>query len=283
MILKYLKMSAYILLYFVIYLVMQVISGLIVGITGGITMISKYGLTGYRSHINDFIANSTFIIVVIGAIFSFLIYILLFKNNMEGDLFQRCRFDKMKISDAVKIIITGVGLSFLCSAFIVLTQEIFVDYSKVSNQISSGEQNVFGMISAVVLIPAFEEILFRGLIFNELRKNLNLILSVIIQALIFAVAHGNIAQGIYTFCLGVAAALVYTWTKSILSNITLHITFNLCGSIVVPLLSSYIDSFLKGQLIGEYVVIGIYFVIGTLAVIFSLTSLYRRCNFLART
>lgn len=280
---KYLKMSAYILLYFAIYLVMQIISGLIVGITGGITMISKYGLAGYRSHINDFIANSTFIIVVIGAIFSFLIYILLFKNNKEGDLFQRCRFDKIEISDAVKIIITGIGLSFLCSAFIVLTQEIFVDYSKVSNQISSGEQNVFGMISAVVLIPVFEEILFRGLIFNELRKNLNLILSVIIQALIFAAAHGNIAQGIYTFCLGAAAALVYTWTKSILADITLHITFNLCGSILVPVLSSYIDSFLKGQLIGEYVVIGIYFVIGTLAVIFSLISLYKRCNFLART
>lgn len=38
--------------------------------------------------------------------------------------------------------------------------------------------------------------LFRGFIFNGLKKNVNIILSVILQPHIFAVAHGNIVQGI---------------------------------------------------------------------------------------
>lgn len=55
------------------------------------------------------------------------------------------------------------------------------------------------------------------------------------EAIIFDLAHGNVKQGVYTFLLGIIiTAAVYVWTKSIWSNIAIHITFNLFGSLPIP-------------------------------------------------
>lgn len=272
---KYLKMAGNALLYFAIYFLAQMISGLAVGVWIAIKLIAKYGPIEYTKHVNEAISKYTFIIVVAGAVIAFIIFILMFKNK-EENLFKRCRFDKIDRGAIANIIIAAIGISFLCGSFIAITQNIFKDYSQVSNQISSGEQSILGIICAVIIIPFFEEILFRGLIFNELRKNLNIIASVIIQALIFAVAHGNIAQGIYTFFLGTVAALVYIWTKSILANITLHITFNLFGSIVLPVMSSFIETYIKGNAMGEYIVLGSYTIIGIALIVIALKALYKK-------
>lgn len=277
MILRYLKMAGNILLYFIIYFATQLLTGFVFGAVAVSFIIAKYGQANIGKYTARLANDYNYILAAVSAVVSFAFFILLFKNK-EKNLFERCKFKKIKINSVVKIIMASVGIVFICAAFISLTQGIFKDYNQVSNQISANEKSIPGLISAVLIIPFFEEVLFRGIIFNELRKNLNLAASIIIQALIFAVAHGNIAQGIYTFFLGIAAALVYTWTESILANATLHITFNLFGSVVVPALSVYIDNCLKGQIIGEYVVIGIYFVMGTIASIYSLTSLYKRCN-----
>jgi membrane protease YdiL (CAAX protease family) len=109
--------------------------------------------------------------------------------------------------------------------------------------------NVVGILLAVILIPIFEEIFFRGIIFNELRNRINPTASIIISSLIFALFHGNILQGIYTFMLGVLLSLVYTWTRSIWSIITMHITYNFLGTIVVPIIIYYTEFFTVGYLI----------------------------------
>ncbi|MBU5894754.1 CPBP family intramembrane metalloprotease, partial [Vibrio cholerae O1] len=76
---------------------------------------------------------------------------------------------------------------------------------------------------AIILIPIYEQIVFRGIIFGYLRKNFNIIGAVLVQALIFGIMHLNLVQGIYTFILGIVLALIYMYSDSILGNITVHI------------------------------------------------------------
>ena len=76
--------------------------------------------------------------------------------------------------------------------------------------------------------------MFRGIIFNFFRKNYSLTFSIIFQALIFGVFHGNSLQVIYTFIGGIALALIYIYCDSMLGNILLHSIFHLCGSIIIP-------------------------------------------------
>ncbi|WP_139906151.1 CPBP family intramembrane glutamic endopeptidase [Clostridium thermarum] len=109
--------------------------------------------------------------------------------------------------------------------------------------------NVVGILLTGILIPIFEEIFFRGIILNELRNRINTAASIIISSLIFALFHGNILQEIYTFIMGVLLSLVYIWTRSIWSAITFQITYNFLGTMVVPVIIYYTESFIVGYLI----------------------------------
>lgn len=94
------------------------------------------------------------------------------------------------------------------------------------------------LIITIVFIPIYEEIFYKGIIFGYLRKNFNIIVAVLVQALIFGIMHLNLVQSIYTFILGIVLALIYMYSDSILGNITVHIIFNLLGALIVPMLLS---------------------------------------------
>ena len=77
------------------------------------------------------------------------------------------------------------------------------------------------MIIVILLIPIYEEIIFRYVIFGYLKENYNIVCAVIGQALIFGFPL-NIVQGIYTFLLGIALALIYMYCDSLVGSIILH-------------------------------------------------------------
>ena len=82
----------------------------------------------------------------------------------------------------------------------------------------------------VLVGPVIEEIIFRGIIFNDLRAHVNVAAAVVIQAVIFGLFHMNLLQGIYAGMIGLAFGVIYVWTKSIFASMTAHITFNILGS-----------------------------------------------------
>jgi membrane protease YdiL (CAAX protease family) len=76
------------------------------------------------------------------------------------------------------------------------------------------------------MYPVLEEVIFRGFIFNELKKNISTTKAIGIQAFLFGLLHLNLIQGSYAFLLGLFFAYIYLWTESILGPITLHIGIN---------------------------------------------------------
>lgn len=77
------------------------------------------------------------------------------------------------------------------------------------------------------LAPAFcEEFLFRGVIYNHLRR-FGRSQAIVVSALLFSMMHANLAQSFYTFCTGVVLALAYELTGSIWCGTVLHLFNNL--------------------------------------------------------
>lgn len=238
----------------------------------GIYLVVKALSTGTFSKAYIYSATTKYAVIIttIADIIALVIFILMFMKK-EKNLINRCKFKKISIFNAIIIIVSSTGFAFLCSSLLYLTQNILRDYDKVANSILSGTQSVIGIICMIIIVPIFEEIFFRGIIFNELRKNFNLVLSIIIEALIFALMHGNVKQGIYAFVLGVITALVYIWTDSILSNIVLHMSFNLFGSLVAPQVVYYTKSFIV-----LYVILGI--LVGAISLIYLYKKNYKNLS-----
>jgi hypothetical protein len=86
--------------------------------------------------------------------------------------------------------------------------------------------------------PIIEEVIFRGIVLERLRKiKMNIWAALVIQALIFAAFHIGGVQMTYTFFLGIILGLVYLWSGSVWAAIIVHFVFNVMSDV----LSAFFD------------------------------------------
>lgn len=161
-----------------------------------------------------------------------LIVLYMFSGKGKNIAYKyKYKFKKINWKDTLYIVLFAFALSLMPIDFLV---ELFPSYKEINNFIYSQTNSILNIICIVVLIPIYEEILFRGVIFNHLKENYKIGTAIILQALLFAIAHGNIVQGIYAFIIGIALVLMYMYFNSIYSNIILHMAFNLFGGLIIP-------------------------------------------------
>jgi membrane protease YdiL (CAAX protease family) len=82
-------------------------------------------------------------------------------------------------------------------------------------------------ISSVVVAPVIEELMFRGIIFAGLSKRYPLWLAAVGSSLAFALLHGQVNVGIYTFVFGLILSWLYFRSGSLYPGITAHFINNL--------------------------------------------------------
>ncbi len=87
-------------------------------------------------------------------------------------------------------------------------------------------------IQMVVLAPLFEEYWFRGIIQTSLSQYGNGF-AIVVSALCFGMAHGNIHQFFYCFIMGIGMGYVRYATGSILPTTVIHAMLNSISGIVV--------------------------------------------------
>ena len=100
-----------------------------------------------------------------------------------------------------------------------LAPDMFEQYSDSMNALMNNQNIVLLVIAIGIIAPLIEEIIFRGLIFNLLKKNMPVWAALIIQAFLFGLAHLNFIQGSYAFVLGIIMGLALMWSKSISTHI----------------------------------------------------------------
>ncbi|MGU8520951.1 CPBP family intramembrane glutamic endopeptidase [Clostridium perfringens] len=182
---------------------------------------------------SDIIKENIYPLVFVGDLITLiLIYVILIPTDYG--IKDRINIKKIPLKEYFNIIVLGIGVTILLLFLSGILMRLIPGYSEVSNQLSTARESIIQLIITIVLIPIYEEIFYRGIIFGYLRKNFNIVLAILFQSLIFGLMHLNLVQGIYTFILGIVLALVYIYTDSILGNITIHIIFNLLGLLVIP-------------------------------------------------
>ncbi|MGH4138444.1 CPBP family intramembrane glutamic endopeptidase [Clostridium sp.] len=83
------------------------------------------------------------------------------------------------------------------------------------------------ILSAAVVAPIYEEIIFRGILLKGMAKKINPTIALVVSSLLFAVVHFNIPQGINAFLLGLVIGFIYLTTQSIYLSIFAHFINNL--------------------------------------------------------
>lgn len=104
---------------------------------------------------------------------------------------------------------------------------------------------IYNLIFLAFAPAVFEELLFRGIIYNGL-KNDGKIKAVFISALLFTVMHGSLVQTIYPFMLGLVLGFVMMKTENIFCTILIHFLNN-----TIVIVSNYIYE--VNQITGETV------------------------------
>jgi len=85
---------------------------------------------------------------------------------------------------------------------------------------------VIELIGSAILSPIMEELVFRGIVFGNMRKIMNVPQAVFLSALLFGLIHFNIVQFVYAFLLGLVLAAFMYKSGHVYAAMIGHITAN---------------------------------------------------------
>lgn len=165
-----------------------------------------YNLLGYNN-LECFI-NSILPIILI--IFYILTIIYLYKKNYTKE-------QSLSKKQYFPLILLGISLATLLNMIIF---RLFPPTSTTSLPI------IISVISTGIIGPIYEEILFRYILYNRLKKKYSIKKSILITTIIFALIHLSPIKIIYAFLLGLTMNILYERHKNILAPILIHISAN---------------------------------------------------------
>lgn len=84
-----------------------------------------------------------------------------------------------------------------------------------------------GLLCYGVIAPLAEELVFRGIIYHELRGILKMPSAMIVSAALFGVYHGNVVQGLYAFFMGLLMVYAYEYFGDFRVAAAMHMGANL--------------------------------------------------------
>lgn len=152
-----------------------------------------------------------------------------------------------------------LGMMFIAefvSAQIPTTGPVFGDLYEYFNRLMEQltDDPVVMIITAVIMAPIFEEIIFRGIIQKGLMNNgVEPWKAIVIASVIFGLVHGNPWQFVGAVLLGCVLGLVYYKTKSLLLPMLLHGFNNLCSTLLVTYTKN--ESFAQAFKVPEWTIL----------------------------
>ena len=117
----------------------------------------------------------------------------------------------------------AVGLNLLFE-LLGITQSSEVYQQTAQNQYAAWLP--IGLVCYGLIAPIAEELLFRGVIYHELRRFVKTPSAMVISAALFAVYHGNSVQGIYAFVMGMLMVYAYEYFGDFKIPAAIHIGAN---------------------------------------------------------
>ncbi len=181
------------------------------------------------------------LILVIPIVISMLIYSILYRFILKESIETSYGFSKAGVKNIFIGMLIGFTLSLLGSLILINQAwnelvykkgilnlfQIFENHDMLIITKNTFLVNIVSIITMAVVIPFFEEILFRGLILNKLRTSMPIWVAIILQALLFGILRGNVPSGAYAFIIGLLLGVIYMITKSIWVTVIIHAILNI--------------------------------------------------------
>ena len=190
------------------------------------------GLGDSTTVLNELMQKHYVLIALLGCAFTIPLLLLFIKKDRQKEQREAFQMEHWQR--------TGFLSFFLCfllgiSSCIVLNHVLIYSglYDLLAEGFEDTAQTLYQgrllpeLISIGILTPVVEELLFRGLAYRRIRWYLDALPAMLVSALLFAVFHGNLLQGIYAFTMGLLMAFVYERTHHILAPICVHVGGNL--------------------------------------------------------
>ncbi|HCZ36265.1 MAG TPA: hypothetical protein DHV26_10110 [Cytophagales bacterium] len=90
-----------------------------------------------------------------------------------------------------------------------------------------------GFIMVVILVPFYEEVLFRGVFLSAAQRNMNFIVANCLQSLVFAIAHQQLKLIPFYFAFGLVAGIMQRKSNGLVISTAMHITNNLIAFVFI--------------------------------------------------
>lgn len=181
---------------------------------------------------NKFFPNqSQGMIINISTLVIIIVFALAYKAFFDKDYTVK---DK-KISIINKAVLVGLGMLGFSTLWFLLTDLFLYKISFINNSLESfgevsesySENGLVSMFFDVALLgPIQEELLFRGLVYNLLKKVRGGAFPIIVSSILFGIWHGVLVQAVYTAIGGILLATLYERSKSIKAPMLSHIVNN---------------------------------------------------------
>ncbi len=129
------------------------------------------------------------------------------------------------------LIILGVILSLMYNVF-----AYYLNFALKTSLFDNNSNVAVTLLSTGILGPIIEELMFRGIIYNELKSKYSNMKSILITTIFFAIIHINVIQILYALIIGFILIFVYEKYNNIKAPIILHMASNITTTLFLPLL-----------------------------------------------
>lgn len=164
----------------------------------------------------------------LSAAITLILFIFIFKNTLKTNKQNYLPFPKVKLF--CLIIIAVIGFRLLEDPFFryenIFFEKPLFDASKLK-AINFSAALMFKFIYIVFLLPIFEELFFRRIIFKSLLKKYSSFwLAILVSSILFSLIHLSFTSILPKLIFGIIAAYIYYKTNNIWYSITFHILSN---------------------------------------------------------
>lgn len=128
------------------------------------------------------------------------------------------------------LLLAGASIGSVLGLNLLLELSGIVDNSGAYQAVAADQYSasfLLGLIAYGVISPIAEELLFRGIIHNYMRRFIDVKMALLLSSALFGIYHMNIVQGIYGFLMGCLIAYAYEYFGEFKLAVAVHMASNI--------------------------------------------------------
>ncbi len=224
-------------LYFLVYFGLQMAVSIAFSMFYSISMYARLAATGdvtdtaeITRMITEKILEQSMTMTLISGILALLTYWIVFLIRKKK-FAQEVKLRKIPVKGILAVLLMGITFNIVISTLLATIPfpDAWMETYQQNSSVLTGGNEVISFLATVFMAPVLEEVVFRGLIYDRLKKGMPAVVAAIISSLAFGLMHGTIIWMMYAFVLGVVLVIVFERFHSLFANMLLHFGFNLTG------------------------------------------------------